>query len=310
MALPFSYSFADEQTPTADSTEDESDIEIITNATAVPSEYDNSTISSVLATERDGLPASEHLGNGVACRYYNRSRCLKGNACPFSHGPDLYSLRSHPGYVNLAPSYTTRQVTDTRNIDISYRGRNVCFYFIYNNKCRFKPEECNYSHKRSDLRWNDVEMSRQLGEVLERKKVQHKRKKEEQRVSKARDPTSLTTPTSSKVPQPPPSSSFPSISKMSEPTAKAATASGPSTTEPANSPEGNNTNEPKRRKPNKRPPVPTQAAGAAQQPPRWVMQQHMERMQLVQPNMIPMVSLHVSCIIYDGTAKTYSDLSP
>ncbi|PVF94614.1 hypothetical protein CPB86DRAFT_800363 [Serendipita vermifera] len=257
----------DEQTPTGDSTEDESDVEIITNATAVPSEYENSTSASVLATEHDGQPASDHVGNGVACRYYNRSRCLKGNSCPFSHAPDLYSLRSHP------------------------EGRNVCFYFIYNNKCRFKPEECNYSHKRSDLRWDDLEMARQLGEVLERKKVQHKRKKEEQKVARARDPSALamapTNNTTSKAPPPLPSS-YPSISKKSEPTAKATTASGtPPTAEPANGSESNN-NEPKRRKPNKRPPVPPHAAGVAVQPPRWVVQQQMDRMQLVQPNMMPM----------------------
>lgn len=39
-------------------------------------------------------PASYHMGNGVACRYYNRARCSKGTSCPWSHAPDTYSLRS------------------------------------------------------------------------------------------------------------------------------------------------------------------------------------------------------------------------
>jgi hypothetical protein len=41
-------------------------------------------------------PPSEHYGSGVACRFYNRARCVKGSSCPWSHAPDTYSLRSHP----------------------------------------------------------------------------------------------------------------------------------------------------------------------------------------------------------------------
>ena len=53
-----------------------------------------------------------------------------------------------------------------RSVDgclIVSRGRNVCLYFVHNNKCRFAEPQCNYSHQRGDLLpWDDEEIERQL----------------------------------------------------------------------------------------------------------------------------------------------------
>ncbi len=34
-----------------------------------------------------------HVGNGVACRFYNHGGCNRGNNCAFSHAPDDKSIR-------------------------------------------------------------------------------------------------------------------------------------------------------------------------------------------------------------------------
>jgi hypothetical protein len=87
---------ADQQTPSEFAEEeDEEDVEFVMEPTPVPSEIDTVSVTS---SEKVG-DASKHVGNGVTCRYYNKSRCGKGNGCAYSHAPDLYSLRSHPGSV-------------------------------------------------------------------------------------------------------------------------------------------------------------------------------------------------------------------
>jgi len=57
------------------------------------------------------VSSQNHRGSGVACRYYNRSRCFKGTSCPYSHAPDQYSLRSHPEYVLSLSSPPTGALT-------------------------------------------------------------------------------------------------------------------------------------------------------------------------------------------------------
>ncbi|CCA74727.1 hypothetical protein PIIN_08688 [Serendipita indica DSM 11827] len=148
--------------------EDEEEVEFVLEATPAPSDKDGATSErpsrpgsvagtpgrnrivagqspSLVARSNLGIseegerPSNEHFGNGITCRYYNKSRCAKGHECPYSHAPDLCSLRSHP------------------------EGRNVCLYFIHNNKCRFAEPQCNYSHKKGDLLpWDDEEIERQL----------------------------------------------------------------------------------------------------------------------------------------------------
>lgn len=60
----------------------------------VPRSLDGGVVGFGMGTP--STPPSEHQGNGVACRFYNRERCIKGSACPWSHAPDTYSLRSRP----------------------------------------------------------------------------------------------------------------------------------------------------------------------------------------------------------------------
>jgi len=43
-------------------------------------------------------PASDssdfnHVGNGIACRFYNHDGCARGKRCAFSHAPDEKSVR-------------------------------------------------------------------------------------------------------------------------------------------------------------------------------------------------------------------------
>jgi len=35
----------------------------------------------------------EHTGNGIPCKFYNRTECKNGRACRFSHAPDEKSER-------------------------------------------------------------------------------------------------------------------------------------------------------------------------------------------------------------------------
>lgn len=35
----------------------------------------------------------EHTGNGIPCKFYNRTECKNGYACRFSHAPDKKSER-------------------------------------------------------------------------------------------------------------------------------------------------------------------------------------------------------------------------
>ena len=35
----------------------------------------------------------EHIGNGIPCKFYNRTECKNGYACRFSHAPDKKSER-------------------------------------------------------------------------------------------------------------------------------------------------------------------------------------------------------------------------
>ena len=33
----------------------------------------------------------EHTGNGIPCKFYNRTECRNGHACRYSHAPDKKS---------------------------------------------------------------------------------------------------------------------------------------------------------------------------------------------------------------------------
>ncbi|KAI0052818.1 hypothetical protein FA95DRAFT_1601514 [Auriscalpium vulgare] len=74
----------------------------------------------------------QHAGNGIPCRFYNHSGCVRGVACGFSHAPDQKSVRDA-------------------------LGKNVCLYFLIGD-CKFGPVKCVYSHNRAFLtegRWYD-----------------------------------------------------------------------------------------------------------------------------------------------------------
>ncbi|KAF8646277.1 hypothetical protein AX16_007286 [Volvariella volvacea WC 439] len=72
------------------------------------------------------------VGNGVACRFYNRNGCNRGSNCRFSHAPDERSIRDE-------------------------LGQNVCIYYLV-DECKF-GSKCNYSHRKTYLPvdgwWND-----------------------------------------------------------------------------------------------------------------------------------------------------------
>jgi hypothetical protein len=53
------------------------------------------------------------------------------------------------------------------------RGSNVCLYFIHNDKCRYTEQQCNYSHRRSDLHWNDEELKVHLAEAVTNKRKEN-----------------------------------------------------------------------------------------------------------------------------------------
>ncbi|KAG7453095.1 uncharacterized protein BT62DRAFT_959370 [Guyanagaster necrorhizus] len=86
-----------------------------------------------------------HIGNGIACRYYNHGGCRRGESCAFSHAPDEKSVRD-----NL--------------------GKNVCLYFLLGN-CKFGDAKCIYSHTRLYLRedgfWNYEEATAVLRYIYE-----------------------------------------------------------------------------------------------------------------------------------------------
>ncbi|KAL1942219.1 hypothetical protein VTO73DRAFT_6283 [Trametes versicolor] len=66
-----------------------------------------------------------HEGNGIPCRFYNRSGCIYGARCRFSHAPDKRSVRDE-------------------------LGRNVCVYWLL-DECRLGAEQCVYAHDRTYL---------------------------------------------------------------------------------------------------------------------------------------------------------------
>lgn len=103
--LILTCSAASERTPTQPDSADEDDgdadeVEFVLEVTPIQSEIDSESVAGV-STMSDvfSVSSQNHRGSGVACRYYNRSKCFKGTSCPYSHVPDQYSLRSHPEYV-------------------------------------------------------------------------------------------------------------------------------------------------------------------------------------------------------------------
>lgn len=78
-----------------------------------------------------------------------------------------------------------------------FSGKNVCIYFIHNDKCRFDSKGCNYSHRKADLApWDDQEIARQLSLKLEERKTDLKTKKvdkKEKRKSTSQDKPPSTT---------------------------------------------------------------------------------------------------------------------
>lgn len=66
-----------------------------------------------------------HKGNGIACYFYNHSKCTRGQDCSFSHAPDDKSVRDE-------------------------LGRNVCIHYILGN-CKFNDAVCIYCHDKTYL---------------------------------------------------------------------------------------------------------------------------------------------------------------
>jgi RNA-binding, Nab2-type zinc finger len=198
----------------------------------------------------------------VTCRYYNKSRCSKGNSCLYSHAPDLYSLRSHSESVHSLVLAVISQ--------LSSRGRNVCLYFIHNNMCRFKGNQCNYSHSREDLQWDDEELAKQLAAKLTDRKKQLTAKKEEKRASRTRQYSPAIEPTKKSLPNKPPTI----IGPLREVTI-------PAVPPPKTTPNKGT------RHPNKNGPY---AAGANLYPPRWDLPQTLDRVQLIRLGLLAWVS--------------------
>ena len=179
--LILTRSVASERTPTQHDSTDEDDgdadeVEFVLEVTPIQSEIDSESVAGV-STMSDifSVSSQNHRGSGVACRYYNRGRCFKGTSCPYSHAPDQYSLRSHPEYVLGLPIPSLPDLLDSR-------GTNVCLYFIHNDKCRYTEQQCNYSHRRSDLHWNDEELKVHLVDAIAN------RRKENAKIGKGRAP--------------------------------------------------------------------------------------------------------------------------
>lgn len=201
----------------------------------------------------------------MTCRYYNKSRCGKGNSCPYSHAPDLYSLRSHPESVHSSALVVISP--------LSSRGRNVCLYFIHNNMCRFKGNQCNYSHSKGDLQWDDEELAKQLAAKLTDRKKELTVKKEEKRASRPRQYSPAIEPTKRSLPNKPPRITGPlrEVTIPAVPPPKATPNKGS-------------------RKPNKNGPY---AAGANLYPHRWDSPQTLDRVQLMQLGLLAWVgTLH------------------
>jgi len=66
----------------------------------------------------------DHTGNGIPCKFYNRTECKNGRTCRFSHAPDQKSERDA-------------------------LGRNVCRYYLM-GVCKF-DERCSYLHSKEYL---------------------------------------------------------------------------------------------------------------------------------------------------------------
>lgn len=240
-----------------EATEEDDEVEIVIEPTLVPDEREHSVAAhSTIGSDNNAESSDTHFGNGVTCRYYNRSRCLKANNCPYSHGPDLYSLRSHPECVNFLPGCSANGKI-AHNLD---RGRNVCMYFIHNNKCRFKDSQCNYSHRRQDLTWNDEELKQQLAGKLEERKNHLRTKKEEHKMTKPRRATPV-------LPKPPLPQSPPQSQSSNKDQNK--------------TPKGGKTR-------NHQPPL--NVAGMSAYPPQWEIQQQMDRLRLLQYGLMNWVS--------------------
>jgi hypothetical protein len=118
--------------------------------------------------------------------------------------------------------------------------------------CRFKGNQCNYSHSREDLRWDDEELAKQLAAKLKVRRNELTAKKEEKRASRACRYSPSIRPVEKSLPNKPPSITGP----LKEVTMPA---------------KGN-------RKPNKNGPY---AAGANVYPPRWDSPQTLNRLQLM-----------------------------
>ncbi|KAG7443925.1 uncharacterized protein BT62DRAFT_1078113 [Guyanagaster necrorhizus] len=74
---------------------------------------------------------SLHVGNGVACRFYNHEGCNKGDECTYSHAADTDSIQNS-------------------------LGQNVCLHFL-KGYCRFGDYKCRYSHSRDHLALEDID---------------------------------------------------------------------------------------------------------------------------------------------------------
>ncbi|KAK0452745.1 uncharacterized protein EV420DRAFT_1645595 [Desarmillaria tabescens] len=77
------------------------------------------------------INASLHVGNGIACRFYNHEGCIKGDKCAYSHSADSDSIQDS-------------------------RGKNVCLQFL-KGYCRFGDYKCRYSHSRNHLTQEDID---------------------------------------------------------------------------------------------------------------------------------------------------------
>ncbi|KAF9457703.1 hypothetical protein BDZ94DRAFT_1326058 [Collybia nuda] len=97
-----------------------------------------------------------HVGNGIACRFYNHQGCARGSECTFSHAPDEKSVRDD-------------------------MGKNVCIYYLLST-CKFGEHKCVYAHTKIFLSstrgwWNDEAQIAKVKGVLEmaEKKVREQR---------------------------------------------------------------------------------------------------------------------------------------
>ncbi len=86
-------------------------------------------------------PDYYHIGNGVACWYYNHDTCMRGINCDYSHAPDIRSVRD---------SQRANEFAYCNCLTFVYRGRNVCLHYLQG--CRMFGEfPYRYSHDRRFL---------------------------------------------------------------------------------------------------------------------------------------------------------------